>query len=289
MSKSIYYADGNFIDKACVIENMIDTQSTREYMNIYKNSSGKTIGPVIIQELENVSGDMGVSGNIEDLKLNAGLLYMRNYKIGFNDYTNSSWLSTGSTPLCINNVCSQPKDSNSIILCNVEYDEKNDEKKNCLTQQNITARYFINDIDNNDILDVLKNSSIRRLSSITNGTTINTVTVIIKSYSVYFNIALKNPNKSITEGTVIEVIVDGTIEFSYCPYNFMDVIPKNTIVYPTKMNEYMLYKIDIDNISHDCVNSILKCKIVYKPAINRKPYFIIKKLNNVINNLGKLV
>ena len=319
MFSSKYYADGNFINNIRIIENMDNpllpvspasstssappppAQNIRsssapsapapKYNNLYlTNYSNK--GPISRQtsNILDIKGIVGIAGNIDNQSLNAGLLYMRNYQIGFNDYTKSAWLSTGSTPFCINNVCSQPT---GIILCNLIFEENKEQTSFfyfqnpiIIPKKNIIAKYLINNIDNNDIFNVLNNTSISRISSNING-----VSITINSYNIYFNIALKNPNKSLQQPSLLSfnVIVDGIAEFSISSTNFMDLIPIKYNGNPIKNNDYMSYNFSISNMSNDSINSIIKCKITYYPAINRKPYFMIKGLKSVINNLGKIV
>lgn len=293
MFSSKYYANGNFINNIKIIENMSNsTQQAPKYNNLYLTDYSNK-GPISRQtsNILDIQGIAGVSSNTDNQNLNAGLLYMRNYQIGFNDITNSAWLSTGSTPFCINNVCSQPV---GIILCNVIFEEQNKEQTSFFyfqnpiinPKKNIIAKYLINNIDNNDIFNVLNNNSIKRISSITNG-----VNTTINSYNIYFNIALKNPNKILSQPELLSfnVLVDGIAEFSISSTNFMDIIPIKYNGNPTKSNDYMSYNFHISNMSNDTINSIIKCKITYYPTINRKPYFVIKGLKSVINNLGKLV
>ena len=289
---SKYYADGNFINNIKIIENMSNpVQQAPKYNNLYLTDYSNK-GPISRQtsNILDIKGIAGIAGNIDNQSLNAGLLYMRDYQIGFNYYTNSAWLSTGSTPFCINNVCSQPT---GIILCNLIFEENKEQTSFFYFQnpiinpkKNIIAKYLINNIDNNDIFNVLNNTSISKISSNING-----VSITINSYNIYFNIALKNPNKILQQPSLLSfnVIVDGIAEFSISSTNFMDIIPIKYNGNPTKSNDYMSYNFSISNMSNDSINSIIKCKITYYPAINRKPYFIIKGLKSVINNLGKLV
>ena len=266
---------------------------TPEYINMYIDVLKKETNRRQTLDMLYTQGTIGIAGNVANNSLNAGLIYMHNFKLGFNNYTNTALVSTGLNRLCINNVCSQ---HNGIILCNVIYEQNTVSFINFTDlnkQKNITAKYTINDIvtdndkDKNDLFDVLKNNSISKISSIINGAIELDNKTIIKSYNIYFNIALKNPNKVINSSDIlIVIIVDGYADISYSTNDFLDPIPKTYYRTPVKHGKYMLYNYYLNNMSND---SIIKFKISYYPAIDHKPYFIIKGLKNAINNLGKLV
>jgi starvation-inducible outer membrane lipoprotein len=229
-----------------------------------------------------------------------------NLRLGRHD--DYSWIqSHGSKPLqinpignnvCIKNVCSQPE---GILLCKLYSNKPNG------TEYQRIREFSINDKDFNDDMNILKLLSENPANAISRTN--------IKG-AVYFNIALKAPNRDESTNATFSVSADDGVAFECQNNNYLtsswdqnefttndatksvwttDLIKSVNMTNSININKSgwklqptTKYDFVIPNYSLDSISSIVRCRITYYQNEGGLD-FIIKGLKTAITKLGKLV